>query len=260
MKCFNILVAVFYFGIILTGCHYIIEKNVVLDTMPKPFNDLYKCNQIYITDSNIYLLYYNYATAEAYNPFAVEPYIICYNKEGFVQTIEQIDAYKIISIKSDTIFLTGKKKDRPRRNNQKLKGKYHVEFLSSPTQTIKIYNKVIDVFKLDTLTMNVYVEYREYDDLTIGFRDPLFFQDCTLSYTIKKKVFKLSDFIFHPTRDCCDTDNQIRFLHYSSVQTIDETMLFDNTNILQDFYMNLLKQLDYINPNHNTNGCIKKME
>ena len=80
-----------------------VDKYSVLDSAV-----LQKCNQIYITDSNVFLMLYDFASPDAYDPFRIDPYLLCYDNNLEVQWCMFVDALKIISIKNDTILLLGR--------------------------------------------------------------------------------------------------------------------------------------------------------
>ena len=116
-----------------------------------------------------------------------------------------------------------------------------IKFIIPPPKTRNVCNKVIESFQLDTLTMNVKVKYREYQSLTVGLRNPSFFEDSTLLYSHLDSVYKLSDFIFHST----ENNQYITYIYFVSDQTINEKLLFDNPIILQNFYENLYNKILY---------------
>jgi hypothetical protein len=200
---------------------------------------LYKCNQFYITDNYLYLLFYNPASPDSFNPFAMDPYIICYNDNCDCLDFKQINTTKIFLQKADTIYLIGQEQYVRNKKQQKRLNNKFIKFIIPPPKTRNVCNKVIESFQLDTLTMNVKVKYREYQSLTVGLCDPYFFQDSTLLYSNQDSIYKLSDFIFHST----ENNQYITYIYFVSDQTINEKLLFDNTIILQTFYDNLYKYI-----------------
>lgn len=242
-------------SIVIVSCHSIRKKELMSDMDIRiSLSNLYKCNQFYFTDSNLYVLFYNFNSSKAYNPFAMNPYVICYDRDFTFLDIEQLYTTKIVQEKSDTIYVIGLEQNTKRKRHQKKIRDKSIKYVTVPSQTRNICNKAIKSFQLDTLTMCVNVKYREYPDPTIGITNPLFFHDSTLFCAEKDSIYKLSDFIFHSIRDDnqCDSNNQISSLYFSPDQTIHEVLLFENPKILRDFYEELNKYIDHIQKKRNT--------
>lgn len=232
-------------SILFICCYSNREKNL-LSKMDIRINreNIYDCNQFFFTDSNLYMLFYNFHSPSSPNPFAINPFIICYNRNLECLDFGQIYTTQIILEKTDTIYVVKQEQSIRRERQQKQFNNKFVKFIMPPAQTSNICNKVVESFQLDTSTMSIYVKYREYADLTIGIRNPHFFQDSTLVYTLKDSTYNLSDFIFHSTRENKQRNNvntQINHPHFLSGQTINEVLLFENPFILQDFYEELYK-------------------
>lgn len=203
-------------------------------------NILCSCNQFFITDSGVCLLYYDYASPSAYNPFHMNPYILYYDKALTLQSSKRINALKIHSVHLDTIIVCERDSYpmRYKTKHPKLLDK-SIKYVSMPSRIDKIYNKAIESFQLDTLTMNVIVGYKEYDDCIIGVRNKSFYQDSTITYVKQSAVFKLSDFIFHPNYPASNKICETRYLHFTQDRTIDERLVFENQEILEKFYSDL---------------------
>ena len=247
MKHFARFILLFIICFALSGCFFGNDECQLLKDKPSLDSDIVcSCNQFFFTDSSLFLLYFDFASPDSYDPFRMNPYILYYDKDLTLQSSKWINALKILSLESDTIYVYERdssfrkyKSECPRLVDKTIK------YLSMPSKIDNVYNKVIESFQLDTLTMNVDVKYREYDDPAIGIRksENLFFQDPTLPYTLKESIFKLSDLIFYPNYPSELRDNEIRYLHFTQDLTIDECLIFENPEIKQKFYADLCEYL-----------------
>lgn len=199
-----------------------------------------KCNQIYITDSNVFLLLYDYADSSAYNPFRIDPFLLCYDNKLELQWCKFVDALKIISIKNDTILLLG-------RCNTKttidiIESQY-LKYIPIPSAIGTICYKVIDSMKLDLISGNVLLKYREYNDKTIGLAIPHFFEDMTNTYLTKKIKLNHYDIIFNSQDEPDYSVRCIKTLDLKSNNMYHDIWILNDSNMLLKFYNNFY---DYI--------------
>lgn len=199
-----------------------------------------KCNQIYITDSNVFLLLYDYADSSAYNPFRIDPFLLCYDNKLELQWCKYVDALKIISINRDTIVLLG-------RCNTEINtysiNSFLLNYLQLPSGSRNIFNKVIDSIEFDLITKNIVLKYREYENQTIGLIDPLFFEDTRNIYTTEIDTIKHYDIIFNSKDETVDSLKSIKTIEVFPNHFIHNMWVLKDSNILIDFYRVLY---DYI--------------
>lgn len=205
-----------------------VDKYSVLDSAV-----LQKCNQIYITDSNVFLMLYDFASPDAYDPFRIDPYLLCYDNNLEVQWCMFVDALKIISIKNDTILLLGR--CNTEINTYSINA-FFLNYLPIPSGSWNIFNKVIDSMEFDLITKNVVLKYREYEDQAIGLIDPFFFKDTTNIYSTKIDTIKHYDIIYNSKDEPDYSVKCIKTLDLKSNNMYHDIWILNDSNMLVDFY------------------------
>lgn len=205
--------------------------------------DLQECSQVYITDSNVFLMYYDFASPDAYDPFRMDPYLLCYNNNLELQWCKFVDALEIVSIHNDTIVLLGRYNETTKTD---ISESWYLKYIPFPSSKGTVCYKVVDSMDLDTISGNVILKYREYNDHLIGLRtNPQFFEDTTNTYSAKTITLNHYDIIFN-SHDEPDTSLKcIKTLDLTPNQMYHDIWILNDYNILLDFYNDLYNYIRY---------------
>ena len=160
-----------------------------------------------------------------------------------LQWCKFVDALEIVSIHNDTIVLLGRYN---KTSQTDILESWYLKYIPHPSAIGNLCYKVVGSMNLDTITGNVILKYREYNDHLIGLRrNPHFFEDTTNTYSAKIITLNHYDIIFNSQDEPDSSLKCIKTIDLTPEQMYHDIWILNDSNILLDFYNDFYNYIRY---------------